>query len=84
MLNDKILALLVRSLPVASVRHCASGSIYLTFKGCKVNQIRIANHSGHKAKAGNWELRTDASNSRKGLGRIYSAGSISQLINDFK
>ena len=84
MLNDKILSLLIRSLPVASVRHCASGSIYLTFKGYKVKQIRISNHSGHKAKAGNWELRTDASNSRKGLGRIYSAGSISQLINDFK
>ena len=84
MKNEQILSILISALPAATVTRPDSGSIYLSFAGCKVKQIRIAGHAGHKAKKGHWELRTDAATSRKGLGRIYSAGSINQLIKEFK
>ena len=84
MKNEQMLSILIAALPAATVTRPASGSIYLSFAGCKVQQIRIAGHAGHKAKKGHWELRTDAETSRKGLGRVYSKGSINQLIRDFK
>jgi hypothetical protein len=85
MSNKKLLSILVRELSAHKFRILTpdSGSIYMIFEGTKVKQVRISNHKGRKPKRNCWELRTDASTSRKGSNRIYSAGSFQQLINDF-
>jgi len=63
----------------------STGSIYISFEGSKVREIRIANHKGHKAKRNVWELRTDAMTCRgKNNNRTYNVNSINSLIADFK
>jgi hypothetical protein len=62
----------------------STGSVYISFTGTKVKQIRIANHAGHKSSRNCWELRTDAMTSRKGGNRVYNFRAVNQLIKDFK
>jgi hypothetical protein len=86
MSNERLLTALSNALSSHSfnVLRPSTGSIYMVFECAKVKQIRISNHTGRKPKRDCWELRTDVSTTRSGSNRIYSVGSISQLIKDFK
>jgi|9_EtaG_2_1085328.scaffolds.fasta_scaffold23273_4 hypothetical protein len=66
------------------IKECSTGSVYITFSGSKVKQVRVSNRSGHKNKPNHWELRTYAMTKRNGSTRIYNSKSINQLIKDFK
>ena len=81
-LSDKIIAALSSFNPVVHVAN--SGSIYISFTGSKVREVRLGNHSGHKLKRNVWELRSDAMTIRGKFNRIYNVNSIDQLIKDFK
>lgn len=81
-LANKIISELSAFSPV--ITQASTGSIYISFTGSKVREVRISNHSGHKLKRNVWELRTDAMSKRDGSNRIYNSKSVSQLIKDFK
>ena len=82
-LVDKITSELTEFKPVVNI--ASSGSIYISFTGSKVREVRIADHAGHKLKRNVWELRSDAMTSRKNpSNRVYNFSAISQLIRDFK
>lgn len=66
------------------VAQADTGSIYVSFDGIKVKQIRIANHNGRKVGGHHWEVRTDASNKRLPKHRIYNSKSIMKMCSDFK
>ena len=61
-----------------------TGSIYISFDGIKIKQIRIANHNGRKVGGHRWEVRTDASNKRLPKHRIYNSNSVMRMCSDFK
>jgi len=58
----------------------STGSCYIHLSNCKVKCIRVAGHTGHKAKVNTWQLRFDVSSSRNGNRRIYN--SASRLVSD--
>ena len=82
-----MIELILKSLSEFSpvVHEAKSGSVYISFTGSKVREIRISNHSGHKLKPNVWQLRSDAMTSRKQpKNRIYNTKDINQMIKDFK
>lgn len=58
----------------------STGSCYVYLSNCKVKCVRVANHTGHKVKPKTWQLRSDASSSRKGTNRIYTDAA--RLVSD--
>lgn len=64
------------------IKTSSSGSIYIKLSGCKVKQIRVANHPGRKTGASSWELRSDAVTGRYRTGRVYSINAVNLLIAD--
>jgi hypothetical protein len=85
---DTIITNIVNTLVKFSptVHKSTSGSVYISFTDSKVKTIRFANHTGHKLKRNEWEVRTDVmtSRSKKNNNRIYNVNSINQLLKDFK
>ena len=82
-----MIELIVNSLSQFSpvVHKADSGSVYISFTGSKVREIRISNHTGHKLKPNVWQLRSDAMTSRKNpKNRVYNTKDINQMIKDFK
>lgn len=62
-----------------------TGSVYISFSGSKVREIRISDHSGQKLKRNVWQLRTDAMTSRKNpSNRVYNVKDVDNMIKDFK
>ena len=83
---DKIVTALKAFSPV--VHEADSGSVYISFTGSKVREIRISNHTGHKLKRNVWQVRSDAMTTRgknkAANNRVYNVKDVTQLVKDFK
>ena len=78
---------IMQSLSIFSpkLHQAPTGSVYISFTGSKVREIRISNHTGQKLKPNVWQLRSDAMTSRKNpKNRVYNTKDVNQLISDFK